>query len=831
VGRQLFAITLPCLNIYTMKKSIALSLIFFVFSCFACRVAAQVAGRLADNTGKPLAGATISLLKAKDSALVKLTTTDSSGKFELPDLAAGSYLLGVNSIGFKPYYSKAVAVGEQQAVVDLGTIRLQAEAPATLNTVSVAAKKPLIERKADRTVVNVDAMISNTGSNALEVLEKSPGVQVDNNDAISLKGKAGVAIYIDDKPTYLSGADLANYLKSLPASMLDKIEIMTTPPAKYDAAGNAGIINIKTKKNKTKGFNGNFNTSYRQGKYGDSRNTLNFNYRNNSVNFFANIGVQGGSNYDDLVIQRWYVNPDGSPQSSFSQLTNMKRWYNSFNTKLGTDITLSKRSTLGFVYSNLTRPSTEKRYNRGVFFDAQDVADSIILADNHEKAHFSSNSFNVNYRYQFDSTGKELTADADYIRYKTDNDQLFRNSSYTAADILKTSDDLTGSLPSNLDIYSFKTDYTQPLRKKAKLEAGLKASYITTDNVAAYFTTVAGVTSPDYEKTNHFIYKENINAAYINFSTELKQLSIQLGLRAENTISRGHQLGNAVKPDSAFKKNYTNLFPTVFLSYKLDSNSHNVLNFSYSRRIDRPYYADLNPFVSPLDKFTYYAGNPFLNPQFTQHFELSHVYKSILNTTLSYDHIKDEMDETIELSGNTFISRTGNIGKKDIGSISVDATVKPAKWWAIYPFVNYVYMHTRSKIYTEDVDTKAGFWSGNVSNQFTFTKGWSMELFGRYRSRVVDGQFDITPTAIVNIGAQKKILKDQGTLKVNFQDIFRTRTGEGYINSIKGGSGYYRNSFDSRAVVIAFTYRFSKGAKAKEARKTGGAESEQNRVK
>ncbi|MGC4103550.1 outer membrane beta-barrel protein [Ferruginibacter sp.] len=814
-----------------MKKSIAMLLILLVLTGFTCAIFAQVTGKVTGGKNKALSAASISLLRTTDSAIVKTILSDTTGKFEISNIAAGNYLLLIQHTGFKKYYSRYFVIDAQHTTVAVPAIEMETAAPLTLDAVSVSSKKPLIERKADKIIVNVDAFISNTGSNALEVLEQSPGVQVDNNDAISLKGKAGVAIYIDDKPTYLSGADLANYLKSLPASMLDKIEIMTTPPAKYDAAGNAGVINIKTKKSKVKGFNGNVTASYRQGVYGDSRNTFNFNYRNNKINSFGNIVFSGGNSFNDLTIKRWYTDAGGNIQSSFIQNSYIKRWYNSLNTKLGTDIYLSNKATLGFVFSSVGRPSTEKRTNTGTFFNAQNKADSVILADNHEKERFGNTSYNSNFRYQFDSTGKELTIDLDYIRYNTSNEQLFKNSSYTSSNSLKTKDDLIGSLPGNLDIYSFKTDYTQPLDKKTKLETGFKISYINTDNVAAYATTVNDVTTPDYEKTNHFIYKENINAAYINFSREMKRVSLQLGLRAENTVSKGHQLGNIVKPDSSFKRNYSNLFPTVFVSYKLDSNSNNVLNFSYSKRIDRPYYADLNPFISPLDKFTYYAGNPFLNPQFTKHFELSHVYKGMLNTTVSYDHIKDEMDETIELAGNTFISRTGNIGKKDVAGVSMDATVKPYKWWTGIAFVNYIYIHTQSKIYTEVVDTKSGFWVASLTNQFNLSKGWSLEVLGRYRSNLLDGQFKLVSTKQLNVGVQKKILKDKGTVKLNCQDIFRTRINQGYINSLKGGSGYYHNPNDSRAVVIAFTYRFSKGAKAKDSRKTGGAESEQNRVK
>lgn len=812
-----------------MKISNRISLLFLLL-CAAMPAWAQVSGKVADNNNKAVSGAVASLLRAKDSVSVKAKVTDSDGNFELRGMGYENFILMISSTGSKKYYSTPFVIDSASQSKHFPQIILQKES-ATLEGVTVAAKKSMIERKADRTIVNVDAFISNAGSNALEVLEKAPGVQVDNNETISLRGKPGVLIYIDDKPTYLSGADLASYLKSLPAASLDKIEIMTTPPAKYDAAGNAGIINIKTKKTKIKGFSGTAGTSYRQAKYADVRNNFSFNYRNNKLNLFSNNSYSEGRNFNDLDISRRYNNPDGSLRSAFAQNSYIKRWYSSLNLKIGMDYSLSKKTTVGIVLSRLNRPSTQKTNNTGMFTHLQNITDSVITADNSEDAGFKNSGINLNFLYEPDSIGNTLSMDADYLRYTTGNDQVFKNASFNGTNILKAQDELTGALPSYLDIYSFKADYTHPLNKKSKLETGIKTSYITTNNIGSYFTVLNNIPVPDYEKTNHFMYNENINAAYANFSTELKKISLQLGLRAENTISKGHQLGNPIKPDSSFRKNYTNLFPTIFASYKLDSAGNSQLNLAYSKRIDRPYYEDLNPFISPLDKFTYYAGNPFLKPQFTQHIELAHSYKNKLTTTIFYDGIKDEMDETIELNGNTFISRTGNIGKKDIFGYSIDATIKPVKWWTVLTYFQYLYQHTQSRVYTEAVNTKGGWYSANLVNQFALTKGWSTELTLRGRTAILDGQFKTGKTGVINIGAQKKMLKDKGTLKIAVQDLLKTRINEGYINGLKDGSGYYHNLNDSRALVLAFTYRFSKGAKNKEERKTGGADDEQNRVK
>ena len=806
------------------------SMILFIMLVVSLQATAQLTGKVKDAAGAPVAGASVTLRAANDSVDLGKTITDSTGHFILQQIKQGSYKVMISGSGFKPFFSDAVSV-TGNAAVEIPAITLTANTKETLASVTVISKKTLIERRADKTILNVDAMLSNTGSNALEVLANAPGVQVDNNETIILKGKQGVMIYIDDKPSWLSGADLANYLKSLPASMLDKIEIMTTPPAKYDAAGNAGVINIRTKKSKLKGFNGNLSLSFRQGIYGDSRNSLNFNYRKNALNIFTNISGQGGNNFNDLYIRRQYNDAGGNLQSSFEQNTFTKRSYTSFTGKIGADYSVNKKVTIGLVLSALERPSNEKRTSTGIFSNKLQAADSVILADNHEEEKFSNKSINLNFRNQIDSNGREFTMDADYLRYKTTNSQLYKNTGLNADMSPKFYDQLIGDLPSFLDIYSFKSDYTHPLDKKSKLEAGIKTSYISTDNNALYFISAANIVSPDYDKTNHFIYKENINAAYLNYSRDMKRVSLQFGLRAENTVSKGHQLGNLLKPDSAFKKTYTDLFPTVFASYKLDSAGNNQLNFSYSKRIDRPYYQDLNPFISPLDKFTYYAGNPFLKPQYTQHFEFAHSYKSKINTTISYDHIKDGMDETIELAGSTFISRTGNISNKNMIGINVDATINPTKWWTILPYAEMIYTHTQSKVYTESVDTKAVFWQTSATNQFRFTKGWSAEIFSRYRSHILDGQFDSKAYSQVNVSAMKKVMKDQGSFKILFIDIFRTRSNRGDISGLKGGTGYYNNKFDTRALVLAFTYRFSKGAKSSEQRKTGGAEAEQNRVK
>ncbi|MFT3827754.1 MAG: TonB-dependent receptor [Chitinophagaceae bacterium] len=778
---------------------------------------------------KGIGGITVSLLKAKDSSLVKVAITAEDGHFEFTNLPALSFIVAVTGVGYEPYYSKPVALSTQQSALTMDAVTLTTK-EKTLNQVTVTARKPLVERKIDRTVVNVDAFISNAGANALEVLEKSPGVQVDNNENIGLNGKSSVLIYIDDKPTYLSGADLANYLKSIPASSLERVELMTNPPAKYDAAGNAGIINIRTKKTKIKGFNGSVSAAYTQGKYPKTNNSINFNYRNNKINLFGTTSYSEATNFTNLDIERRIRNDDESLKTIFDQNSYIKRWNRSNNLKLGLDYYVTQKSTLGVVLNGMLNPSSENNFNTSNLKDGNNQLDSVITADNRQRTKFRNGSVNVNYRHQYDSTGRELTMDADYILYRFRTSQNNQNASYRPDNTVISQDALIGNLPSDIDIYSFKMDYTHPLPGNMRAEGGIKSSYTRTDNIADYQRTAGGVTSPDYDITNHFQYDENINAGYLNMNKEFKRWSIQAGLRLENTVSKGHQLGNAVKPDSAFKRTYTNLFPTFFISYKLDSNGNNQLTFSYGRRIERPYYRSLNPFVSPLDKFTYYTGNPFLQPQFSDEFELSHIFKNRITTTAYFNHIKNSIEETIELIGTKYYSRPGNLTTKIETGISVSGNITVAKWWTAVPFLMYRYLKVKSPLYTQYINTGGGFGIVSLTNQLSFDKGWGAELGGNYQSKVTNGQFQIKHLFQMSAGVQKKVLKNKGSVKLNVRDIFYTRVVYGTINNLQNGQGKWRNQSDSRTVTLSFTYSFGKAAGSRKKHDSGGAQSEQGRV-
>lgn len=710
------------------------------------------------------------------------------------------------------------------------TTKSKIDSTKVLKEVNISTKKAFTVRKLDRVVVNVDALISNAGTSALEVLEKSPGIQVDQNGTISLKGKSSVAIFIDDKPTYLSGEDLQNYLKSLPSSSLDQIEIMSNPPARYDAAGNGGVINIRTRKGTTRGLNGGFSLAINQGKMTRSPNSFNMNLRAGKMNYFTNLSYNYNHSFSDLDINRRYKNADGTTKSYFNQNSFFDREGQSGNVKAGADYYQSKATTWGVLLTGMGRKSTQENNNTSKLLNPSSVLDSTITARNIDKIKFYNGGINLNYRHQFDTTGQGITADADYLAFNNQTDQRYYNSSYFADGRLKSQDILSGDLPSRINIYSLKTDYTLPIAKSWKMDAGLKMSFTKTDNTADYAYTIATVTKPDYDKSNHFIFKEHISAAYLNFSKEMKQLSIQIGLRAEDTRSNGNQLGNLLKPDSTFKRSYAGLFPTFYLQYKIDSASNHQLGFNYGRRIDRPYYQDLNPFISPLDKFTFYVGNPFLKPAYVQSLELSYTFKNKYTLTSSYSNSKDDVNETIEITNGMYYSRPANLGRQIVKSLSFNGTFDPLTWLSVNLFSELTNIAVRSDFYTGTLNTSGTFSFSNANARITLGKGWDAELSGNYRNRMYSAQFILGEIWSANTALQKK-LSSSSTLKLSLNDIFYTSIRTGIINNLAQTEANWINKSDSRNGVLSYSYRFGKASSSAAKRSDSGADEEKNRVK
>ena len=679
-------------------------------------------------------------------------------------------------------------------------------------------------------MLNPDAIIGNAGGNALEVLEKAPGIQVDVNGNISFKGKQGVMVFVDDKPTYMAALDLANYLRSLPAGSIEIVELMSNPPAKYDAAGNSGIINIRLKKNTLKGFNGSLSVSYGQGRYHRTNNSFNINYRLNKINYYANLSWNQNHSYQDLTINRKYFTPSGLYKSAFTQNSYIKREIEGINLKLGADYYISNKSTAGLVISGFENRTFSPVQNRSTVINENNQVDSTVLATNPGDRKWKNGSINLNYTYKINKKGSEISANADYLNYQADITQQLESFNFNPANTVSSKSTLQSFLPADLNIQSFKTDYLSPLKGNAKLEAGVKFSRVKTNNTASVFDIINAISIPNYEFSNKFLYDENINAAYLNYAKEGKKLSIQTGLRIENTSIRGQQLGNPVIKDSSFVRNYSNLFPTVFLQYKFDSLQKNQMTFSMGRRINRPNYQDLNPFSYPLDRFTYYGGNPFLQPTLAYYAELSHTFDNKITTSIDYSRTDNVIMETNEQRDNIYYSRPGNFAKEVSYGLNINANLQPAKWLTLMLYTELRNVAYRSVIYGQNLDEERFYWYVGPTSQFTITKNLSAELAYTYQSSVLVAQFLTIPVWQMRAGLSQKIMKGKGSLRLNVNDMFFTNKPGGDIRNIANATANWRSILDSRVTNIAFSYRFAKG-KTLAARKSGASDEEKSRVK
>lgn len=812
-----------------MKKTFK-TLLLLSFSVISLSATAQqaskdlVSGKV-NGAGKPAESALISLLNAKDSSLVKSTVSDKEGNFGLNPTKNGDYLLSANLVGYTKTYSRVF--GFDGKSLPPYTLNLT---PSTkqLGEVTVTSKKPLIEVQPDKMVVNVEASPTNAGATALEVLEKSPGISVDKDGNISLKGKEGVMIYMDGRPTYLSGQDLVNLLRNMQSNQLDQIEIMTNPPAKYDAAGNAGIINIKTKKTKVFGLNGSVSAGVGQGVYNRTNQNATINYRKNKVNLFGNISHNQNTSFQHLEIDRRFIdNSSKEITSFFEQVNDAKRTNDNYSGKIGLDYFASKKTTLGFVANGFNNNHTNITPGDIYIYNAAHILLSNTKSTSDNRENWKGYGLNANLRHVIDSTGKEINFDVDNLHYDRGSNMLLTNRYYNASgSSIGKGDTLMGSLPQLIDIYSFKLDYTHPLKKGAKFEAGLKSSIVNTDANAIYDSINFGRTVRDLNRSNHFIYKENINAGYVNFSKPLStKLSMQLGLRVEHTNAKGNQITTNIQ----FDRNYVQLFPTAYFQYTI--NKSNNVGLNYGRRIRRPDYENLNPFVEFLDRYTYEQGNPYLRPQISNNIELTHTFKGFLNTTLNYSQTDDIIQQVLiqdNTNNTTFVKQENIASQRQVG-LSVNAYNQYTKWWSGNIYVNVFYNKFNGLINNAPVTLDATTAMANISQQFKFNKGWSAELSGFYRTRALESIFNIGAFGVMNIGVGKQVMKNKGSIRLNVRDILWSQRVTGFTK-YDNVDANFRQFQDSRVVNLSFTYRFSKGKANTQQRQRSGADDEKNRV-
>lgn len=810
-----------------MKSLLFLLLFIGLFEFAAAQSAseARITAKVIDENSNAVEGATVTLLKARDSTIIKINITAKDGSVVFELVKTGTYLLSIRAIGYKNAYTNPLTVGQDNQQISVPAIRLE-HSTAQLSEVTVQAKKPFIEQRADRTVINVNNSIVSAGSTALEVLSRSPGIMVSQDDNISMKGKQGVTVMIDDKPTYLSAADLASLLRSMPANSIDKIELITNPSAKYDAAGSAGIINIKLKKDERYGTNGTFSFSDGQGRYNKLHSGISLNYRNDDINVFGSYNYSSSEDFEDIIFNRRFFT-NGDLDGGYTQYNYLTVPRVSNTLKTGMDYSPSKTTTIGIVFTGLL-----SHYDRDGA-TSSDVLDSALQKISSFKTQsqgtnkLNNYAGNFNFKHTIDTSGQVITADIDYAHFTTNSQQNYTTGYFNLNGTPSQPDSiLKQQQVGSLNIYSVKADYVLPLRNHAKFEAGLKSSYVRADNNLVFNDIINNAAVFDTSKSNHFIYNESIDAVYANFNQSFEKYKIQLGLRAEQTIAQGDQLTT----DNTFRKSYIELFPNLFISDKIDE--QNDLSISLDRRIDRPTYNQLNPFKFFLDPSFYVEGNPNLDPQLTWIGTFSYTYKQKYNISLSYSYTSANIITVLfpdPTASEVVIQEDRNLSNYYNYGLSITIPWDITSWWNSTNNLNTYYNIYSGDIANTPLNKGLFAFDANTTNSFTISKTIQAEFDGLFISGNEYGYIYVKHSMNLSAGLAHPILKGNGTIKLNVTDILRTYNQVG-STSLLNYSDMFNKVTDSRYATIAFNYRFGNNKVAPAGNSTGGAVDEKKRA-
>jgi len=810
----------------------------FLLTALSCQClkGQQLTGFARDDQGKPLAGASIALKNGKDSSVVKLGISDSSGRYAFSPVATGRYFVTISHIGYL-----------QQSSADFDT---QPDgvtyAPETrLNPVSrelreavVGAGRPLVEVRNDRIVLNVEGNINAIGSDALELLRKSPGVTIDKDNNLSLEGKSGVQVYIDGRPTYLSGAALTGYLQTLSSSLVGSIEIITRPSAHYDAAGSAGVIDIRLKKNSAYGTNMSVSAGYNIGTYGKYNAAFSFNHRDGRLNIYGDYTFNHSINETFATMYR------AGQDTAFFQRSSLVTTSRTHSYRAGLDWSVDNRNTLGIVingsssvYTIATNSSTP------IVYTPADRTEWLLQANNRTDGTRDNLNADLNYRFA-DSHRHQLDIDFDYGVYHLRSNQQQPNNYYdSTGQMLLYSNDYNILSPTDISIYSGKTDYQADFAK-GRLGVGWKSSYVATTNVFQQFDIYSWGKQQDSLSSNNFDYRENINAFYADYKRTMKGWVFQGGVRLENTWSRGMSTGyiaprgSRMPPvvpahyepyDSSFTRNYTDLFPNFSITW--NRNPARQWTLSYSRRIDRPAYQDLNPFEFKIDDYTFYRGNTLLRPQYTNSVGLTYLCSYKLSAALGYSRTRDLFTVLADTTGGSrLIDERENLASQDVVSLALSYPFS-YKWYSVYASVTGIYSMNRAD-FGPGRRIDLGTYNVTVYSQHSFRmgRGWSGQLTQYFTSPTI-WQATLRSRSLWNLdaGLQKTVLGGYGSFKVSVTDIFNTLRWSA-ASDFAGQTIRTSGGYESRLLKFYFTWRFGNKQLKAARRHSNGDEEESNRV-
>ncbi|MDR0421007.1 MAG: TonB-dependent receptor [Prevotellaceae bacterium] len=798
-----------------MKKTVFI-LIFVNITLISNAQTFQISGKVTDTNNNPVEFAEILLLQ--NNSALQYQLTDEEGKFVF-NSPRGKYGLQIRQLG-DTLYNQIIDISQN---TDLGIIRVQHK-PDVLQAATVIANKKIIERRADRMIFNVVDVPEIAGGDAMDVFKITPGLIVDN-DIVAIIGKAGTDIMINDRPVNLSGDALLNFLRGLRANDIQSIEVITTPPAKYEAEGNGGLINIVMKKSAADTWSASVFSTYQQTKYARGSFGGSFNYRKKALSFYANASYSGGKDYDDDESTIFY------PKLKWEDNGNSMYKMNFFSARTGFDIEITDRWTVGAQYINSTsRPKSASNNVTNLFDIATNNAAGEIITESNGKSKSDMHSGNLYSVIKLDTLGRKINIDFDIFNYNTNSNNTYEanTSGSTDTEIPNGLLSWNNILDRKINNYSMKIDVEHPI-KKVSLSYGMKLSLTQTDNDIHVFDIVSGIPVNDPNQTNHFLYKENMQALYVSGNTELGKWEIQLGLRAENT----RFTGNSVTMDTVFKKTYFKLFPTAYLAY--NHNDKNIFYAEYGRRIVRPNFDHLNPFRSYSGPYYYFAGNPELRPIIIDNIDAGYVYNNQFQLSLEHSISHDNSGGGIALldeDGYTQIGTRLNYFSSSATNLNIIYIFNKLKWWTSRISASGFYQHAESKIYPLTPKTMSGYGASfQTSNTFYLNNDKTVSL-GFSISHV-------TPMASLNLTHSYKQTQLNAFVRMLFFDrtLSVSLQGNNLLNEYSYNwkaersrmTMYSKAHYNPRYFRLSVSYSFG-SKKVKVEQREGSNSEEQNRA-
>jgi ferric enterobactin receptor len=791
-----------------MKTSLLILFLFPLLTLAQNKTDHQVTikGVLIDEQSKPIPFGTVTLHQKSDSAMVTGSISDEAGKFEL-HTKPGSFWMKVTVVSYQDRRIPAIQVVDK--TVDLGKLILKATTKR-LDEVIVKGERSQMELSLDKRIFNVGKDLANAGGTAVDILSNVPSVAVDAEGNVSLRGSNSVRILIDGKPSGLVSLKGGSGLQQLQGSSIERVEVITNPSARYEAEGMGGIINIVLKKEHKEGINGSFDliTGY-PSNFGVAANV---NYRRKNLNFFVNYtasyrNTPGRSS----LYQELYRNDTTfiTQQNSTNRLKGLNN-----SARAGLDYFFDPKNVLTASYT--WRLSKGKRFADIVYRDYQFTTNNLRSTTNRtqDETETEPNSeYALTYKRTFAREGHELTADVRYLDNWESSDQYFNQQTFQA-------DGITASAPATLQRslndetekqFLVQIDYIRPFSKNGKVEAGLRSS--SRDMTNDYSVTQRadnGSWTPLPGLTNDFLYEERINAAYAIIGNKARKLSYQAGLRAEMTdVTTTLRQTNDVNP-----RHYANLFPSVHVTYDLPR--QHALQLSYSRRIRRPQYNDLSPFMTFSDNRNFWSGNPNLNPEFTNAFEIGHIKyfnKGSISSSVYYRHTDNKILSIRRVNDQGFsTTRPENLAGEHSYGAEFAGSYSPFTWWKLDGSFNFFRAVTNGSNLDVNYQSDTYSWFTRMISRFTIWKSTDIQLRGNYEAPQQTPQGRRKALATLDLSVSKDLFNNNGTLTLNVLDVFNSRR----FRSITEGPNFYAESssqFRLRQFNLTLSYRLRQAKK------------------